>query len=72
MTTWIEHGPVRRWRSGWLRVWCRCGMESYPCPTVLAQRRQQEAITEARAWRDEQRRAGGFEASVDNWWENPR
>lgn len=59
MTTWIGHGPVRRWRSGFLRVWCRCGMESYPCPTLLAQQRQRDATAAAREWRDEQRQTWG-------------
>ena len=72
MNQLINHGPVRRWRKGWFRVRCRCGADSSPCPAVLAQQRQQEAVTEVRAWRDEQRRARGYEASVDNWWENPR
>jgi hypothetical protein len=71
MSTSTGHGPVRRWRSGWLRVRCRCGDEAYPCPTVrAAQRRWREALDEAHDWQAEQRRA--FTESIDNWWENPR
>ena len=72
MDHWIGHGPVRRWRTGWLRVWCKCGIENYPCPTVIAHQRYQEGLREARDWRAAQRRRAGYEATVDNWWENPR
>jgi hypothetical protein len=59
------HSPVRRWRTGFLRVWCSCGLEVYPCPTLIAQKRHQAAT-------DEARHTSGYEDTVNNWWENPR
>jgi len=55
MDHWTSHGPVRRWRTGWLRVWCRCGMEVFPCPALIAQQRYQAGLDEARAWRADAR-----------------
>lgn len=65
----LGHRPVRRWRTGFLRVQCRCG-EPYPCEAGIAWQQYQAAVAEARAWRDEER--SNYTASVDNWWENPR
>lgn len=59
MQGWIQHG--RRWRLRHAFRWgCRCGMDCWPCPVERMLRQQAEAVVEARAWRDEQRRIGGW------------
>jgi hypothetical protein len=64
-----KHGPRRPWYAPW-RLWCRCGLEGYPCAVVRMQQRQRQeraarvaaalerydgALEAARQWQREQR-----------------